>query len=1147
MKKCYFTLTLPGGDIIKIPANLSTLDKTEKIDTAFNKWFTLEEGDSKIEAKNEFVKLIQSLTKNKLSSEGIVKIINKSSNIDKFYDLINNEIENFGTMDNIGEAVRQYIYSQYKSTEQKITRKQAIATLKKQLSKKRDASYFKKLNVKGLIGVSSLRDEKTRLNYLKEESDLFGFLDPTTDNLNTFLSAVISKSKDIQDSKILYKSSNIPTGKAWVDNGFVLYDKSDDIYLFLALFKKEAIEIPFDKLKEKLIVLDKALKQYNHEGIDLENFDINKFFIGTTTEEGFMPSDFELLMDFAKKNNLKSEINNILNLVADNIDSTNIFLKTSIKNLFWQLYPKSYGQEALNDILKERKKLQEYLDAEKVLKANKIDFEATEQAKIPFNYAPKNTLSGANLFLKAKQNLTPYQDMVKFNSYGDSGMYGIVRGIYQRSDNSVIVYGVRKLPNGELMYMDEVFDDKITYRKKSTSDPYDPMETILPNEGVPIYAPENEFLNYNVIRSLLSKGDEIDGRIVVGIYPEFLRLQNKKSGEIKELYYGKIRSIYSKKVLEEIKKEVELDVKGLVKIENSNDLVAGDYYIYSSAKGDFYKRILYTDDNYVYSWVPNKNKDGYIVKGEPREGLQGYKNSLAGVRTEDIKEIVSELELIGKSKATMSSFVNVVDAQPGDYVYEEFNDIKYYGLVVENSRVYLRSSTNNERLVIKSLSDLQNPIFFTTRDIANSYGAYVSNVNDLEIKFKKESNSGLDEEAIFVVPIDFDTKNLKLIAGNQFNVGKFQAKSANITADLKEATEEAKMLLNKVTTPYIQLISKKSSGYRRNLDSLYSLENFRKLTKEQKEELAILSRGTYVRLWKESILDSNIYRISEINQDKVTLQLNKMSYDGKLITNEIVLTKDELLAEKIGEKHPINSIGEVYLIRGSNKLQSILEDSSIAETIAPQINLLQETIDKFKVFLGGELGDKISVEIVSKDEFESGQKAKIESIVTEETSKGKVKQSLNVSIKINEETGSPEDVVHEFLHLFLTPLRYKLPEVYFRLIQSVVKDENLNVTEAEEKFVEVVAAKLASQSDVVDFTEVEVFVEGLSRALEIAVPGDFYGDYNAIELLKTPISKVFGLNTKNTKSHPMYNLGMVATEPMMREWLSNNNIIFKCN
>jgi hypothetical protein len=33
---------------------------------------------------------------------------------------------------------------------------------------------------------------------------------------------------------------------------------------------------------------------------------------------------------------------------------------------------------------------------------------------------------------------------------------------------------------------------------------------------------------------------------------------------------------------------------------------------------------------------------------------------------------------------------------------------------------------------------------------------------------------------------------------------------------------------------------------------------------------------------------------------------------------------------------------------------------------------------------------------------------------------------------------------------------------------------------------------------------------------------------------------------RNENTHALYNLGMITTEPLMREWIKKNNITLKC-
>jgi len=410
------------------------------------------------------------------------------------------------------------------------------------------------------------------------------------------------------------------------------------------------------------------------------------------------------------------------------------------------------------------------------------------------------------------------------------------------------------------------------------------------------------------------------------------------------------------------------------------------------------------------------------------------------------------------------------------------------------------------------------------------------------VKFKPESDSELDVEAVYVVPSDFNLNNLAFVAGNKLTAGAFQDKNATLKENLIDVTDKAMQLLGQTGKPFIQKISSENNGYKRNIDSMTRIsEAFKDLPTEKKEELGVVSSGTYVKLWLDGKSTSDIYRISEVNKDSVKLQLNKLSYSGKLITKELTLTKAQLLASKVGSLYPEYSISEVFLIKGNNKLQGILEDPDMIKKKTEKkadvvrTDLLSETIDKFKDFLGKELGDQIDVEVVSKTNFKNGQKAKIETEVIKSNVDGVVKNQIKTSIKINKETGTTDDVVHEFLHLFLTPLRYKYPELYFKLISSVPETKGLNVTDAEEKFVEEIVKNLANSSDPIDFSNVSSFVEGLSKALNIITPDERFEEYNPVELLQTPLAKLFGLNTKKIKTHEMFNLGMITTEPMMRQ------------
>lgn len=221
---------------------------------------------------------------------------------------------------------------------------------------------------------------------------------------------------------------------------------------------------------------------------------------------------------------------------------------------------------------------------------------------------------------------------------------------------------------------------------------------------------------------------------------------------------------------------------------------------------------------------------------------------------------------------------------------------------------------------------------------------------------------------------------------------------------------------------------------------------------------------------------------------------------------------------------------------GNNKMSAVIKETNNLNTDRELTNKsIDSLIDKFKDVVKG-----LDIEIALVDDtnnFEIGQKAKIE---TNEEGK--------TSILINNKLGKEEDVVHEFLHLFLTPLRYRHPEIYNSLIQSVVKDTTLNVTQAEEEFVKYISKEMIKNNDFIDnFEDLDSFVKSIELMLYNANNSfDIKSEDNPITLLNTSLIDLFNINTKDTMS-PLYNLAMITTEPMMREWMNNNNIILNCS
>jgi hypothetical protein len=92
---------------------------------------------------------------------------------------------------------------------------------------------------------------------------------------------------------------------------------------------------------------------------------------------------------------------------------------------------------------------------------------------------------------------------------------------------------VIRLPDGSLSYVNDTFEGSIEYRKKSNiTDAYNPYEEVIPREGVYVAKEDKGFLEYSLLTKILRKGDEIGGKIIVGIYPTSLKVKNPKTGEV---------------------------------------------------------------------------------------------------------------------------------------------------------------------------------------------------------------------------------------------------------------------------------------------------------------------------------------------------------------------------------------------------------------------------------------------------------------------------------------------------------------------------------------------------------------------------------------------------------------------------------------
>ena len=110
MAKCKYTLELPGGSSIELPAGFNSLNKSEDLDDAFNSFLTETNENNKQIKQDELIKKLKDKIKiAAISDETVKQILNVSKTVPEIYNNLNKLITSFGTYENIGEAIVNYI------------------------------------------------------------------------------------------------------------------------------------------------------------------------------------------------------------------------------------------------------------------------------------------------------------------------------------------------------------------------------------------------------------------------------------------------------------------------------------------------------------------------------------------------------------------------------------------------------------------------------------------------------------------------------------------------------------------------------------------------------------------------------------------------------------------------------------------------------------------------------------------------------------------------------------------------------------------------------------------------------------------------------------------------------------------------------
>lgn len=1177
---CYYIIKSPGGGPdIKIPAGFGLIVPDEGTSVILDRLKNFSNKELSEEQKRERENISDNLTaifRRKIPLEiSSVKIKNLiTRNLDSTENIVtelNNLILGLGNYNNIQSAIYKY----------GTAKKGNIEELMKELDKPIKPKYFVGLSLDGIIGSTNIKQEQNKIRARLAENLEFGFSTIIPENVNEFINGVINgvniQYKQLFESNVLLGTSNTYGGRALNIEGFTFFNTNDDLSLFLGIFKRVASDINKEELYKILEDFNKDIKFKKAGKIELgtlEEFNVFEFFNGTLSEKGKLTlGGFDQLLDLAKADAVRPYITRILKLVSNHLKPDNTKLYRSIRTLFETLSPEKYGSQALRDQLLEEKFVNNEINQEIKYK-NKLraDFLASTAGNRDEFFAARGEIS-ENLFHQATSKIIPNQDIVLFPIKGLSeGVYGVVTGIYPR-ESGVEIRGVYRNQFGEAELLKQLFKDSkdtIIYRSREDSkELYNSEEIIVPNNDGLVVSTKTTFPQ-ELVKRLLSKGDRINkDLLVLGVQAGSVVVRNQK-GAISEIPYSKVKLMISAQAKIDVDLASRADSKHYTQIHDGELLSEGDLFIDPGT--EFYKQVLYTDKDNVYSWIQQEDKDT-IIKATPRKNIkQGLVYTFGQLTLEEMNLIESELGQIGSSSALTSSFTNTNSARKGDYFVIFEGSKKIFGKVTypEASKgIIFDSATNKPKPIIYSNKNIQ---FFTTRNIASNFSMTVNRVNNWKIHALSEDEVA-DRKNFkpvnYVVPKWVDVNTLMLLPGNGYaNIGGYKvvgygiSEGEKLASDWNKPQESAILRLmreNGVDTTGLNLyietddVDGNSAHYKRDLYTLHKINNFDSLPTEIKRELDILHPGTYFSVYTEGNRDFNIYRIMNVTDDIVTAHLNKISKSGQMITVEKEFKISDLLRTKSPseDKNKPGTISDLYLQYGNSKF------SVVIKAINEKLNLEQVGNQKAINKIAKDMRDTfrsigVSVRQVSAKEgnFTDGQHAKIE------TSFGEG-QKATTAILLNKDSGLVDDLVHETLHVYLTLLRYNDLDLYGSFIDSVVNNDNakilnletfdgLDVTAKEEAFVKIVSKSIKSDVDFLG-DNLKDFTIALATALKMINPDiDIEPeelDY-PLTLLNKPLKDLFDVTVDN--SHPLFNLSLISTEPMMREWMTQRGITLKC-
>ena len=1173
---CKYIIKLPGGSTLEIDADFGTLDVTEQLKEMIS---TIQEAEpsDKHELVTDFVDYIVETTREtKLNSYEISNILDKNEdNVENVIKEINDYIERGATYNNFYKALRNHLLKNPGS--------EIYERMGELMEARPLPSKFRKLSDSDkILGTSTLNTEIYRVGLQVNEAKHLGLSSTFLENIDFFL-RMIRKNGNIMspDTNVLLTFSNEFGLKSTNIGEYSFFKAGNPSSLFLSILKRAGSKL-------NVVDLNAVLRENN-----LSEVQNAASFFDNVDNDTLVPSPFETLLE-SKFNN--KAVSNIIRLISDSIIPNSESLYSVIKSVVRDLNPDTYGFNRTQEAILQ----QQFLDREKNFNKEYIrdriiaEAEFLEIFKRPNPDDPTDTVKDKDNYFSemikldsvnynyVKQQVEAGKDllMVPFTSKATNKTHYnpyVITKIYYRKDGVYIEALYKKQDGTYDTFRREysVGDDIFIRKREQPLYEYQEDVVIYPNDNTVFVNNNYKELSKNDIQTLtktyIQPGDTTNKGMVVGVYPAYVLVE--KGNKLVKQLYSEITGFNSSKLaqIKESNPLNEFDYNAYTSINDVELISEGDIIEDPTSKRKGIKAlVVYKNEKNVFITVGNKDNQNKKLLAIPKQLLRDNKSrawfhSYASFTAKDKENIINNMDVRGRSRATMSSFVDSSQVRKGDYVQGLYNGKKVYGRIVSdvsNKAVILDDNPSNAYAVI-DYTDITDPQFFTTRELFSEYALSIIRMNAWKIEPQLASQGDSDNtlaEVRYVVPIDTDEETLVFMPNGYANIGSYE----DTTTDLKEGTKDiTKYVLNKLYEGQVGLklyVNRKTAGsrsYKRDTTGTREIIGFADIPMSEKLKIDFLNKGVYFTIVENNKPSDNIYRIMDVEGDKIIAHLNKINNAGEILTTERVFYKNDLLQDKIIQgnevKTPNGAIFNLYLQTGNSKMNALikaanknLEDSDLMNYAGVQdlINKMNNIFSNFGV----------DVKVDHEGEgFESSQRAKIMTSPNEDG-------TVNTSIILDGKKGTKYDLIHENLHIFLTLLRYSDYATYEQAIEAVIGEvpEGVDTAtqrissllEREEKFVRkiVSAVKLGYSTDFLNESE-HVVMRELYNVIKSINP-DFNIDLGAAVqnptiLLNKSLKDIF--NYKTDISSPYYNQRLIDSEAAFREWTDTKKVVIKCN